>query len=74
MEVSGQRHIPAALPREKSPRYSWDRSFGEHQSRPGRYGEMKILDYTGTRTPNPSVVQHVARQKSQPTTLHHPVL
>jgi hypothetical protein len=37
----------------KSPRYPLDRRLSEPQSRSGRFGEEKILDPTGTRTPNP---------------------
>jgi hypothetical protein len=40
-------------PRGKSPRYQLDRILGEPQSPSGRRGEEKILDPTGTRTPNP---------------------
>jgi hypothetical protein len=39
--------------RGKSPRYPLDRRLGGPQSRYGRRGEEKILDPTGTRTPNP---------------------
>jgi hypothetical protein len=34
--------------------------LGGPQSRSGRYGEVKIFDPTGTRTPAPLVVQPVA--------------
>jgi hypothetical protein len=47
-------------PREKSPRYPLDRRLGGLQSRSGRFGEGKIFDPTGTRTPTPSIVQPVA--------------
>jgi hypothetical protein len=53
LEVSGQLHAPAALRREKSPRYTLDRRLGGTHSRSGRDGEVKILDPTGTRTSNP---------------------
>jgi len=33
MEVSGQIHAPAALPRGKTPRYPFDRRLGGPQSR-----------------------------------------
>jgi hypothetical protein len=33
--------------------------LGGPQSRPGQYGEVKIFDPTGTRTPAPLVVQPV---------------
>jgi hypothetical protein len=36
-------------PREKSPRYLLVRRLGGLQSRPGRRGEQKILDNTGTQ-------------------------
>jgi hypothetical protein len=35
----------------ESPRYPMDRRLGGPQSRSGQYGEVKILDPTGTRTP-----------------------
>jgi hypothetical protein len=47
-------------PRGKSPRYPLDRRLDGPQSRSGRFGEEKILDPTGTRIPDPSVVQLVA--------------
>jgi hypothetical protein len=40
-------------PRGKRLRYSSDRRLGGPQNRSGRLGEEKILDPTGTRTPNP---------------------
>jgi hypothetical protein len=58
--VSGQLHAPAALPPEKRPRYPFYRRLGGPQSRSGRYGEVKIFDPTGTRTPAPLVVPPVA--------------
>jgi hypothetical protein len=60
--VSGQLHAPVALPQEKDPpppRYSLDRRLGGPQSRSGRRGEEKILEPTGTRNSDPSVVQPV---------------
>jgi hypothetical protein len=51
--VSGLLHAQAALPPGKEPRYPLDRSLGGSQSRSGRYGEEKIVDPTGTRTPTP---------------------
>jgi hypothetical protein len=39
--------------RGKRPRYPLDRRLGGPQSRSGRFGEEKILDPTGTRTPTP---------------------
>jgi hypothetical protein len=41
MEVSGQLHAPAALPKEKSPWYPLDRRLGGPQRRSGRGGEEK---------------------------------
>jgi hypothetical protein len=41
MEVSGELHVPAALPAGKEPWYPWDRKLGGHQSRSGRGGEEK---------------------------------
>jgi hypothetical protein len=40
-------------PRGKSPRYPLDRRLGGSQSQSGRFGEEKILDAIGTRTPTP---------------------
>jgi hypothetical protein len=50
-KVSGQLHAPPALPPGKGPRYPFDRRLGGPQSRSGRFGEDKILDPTGIRTP-----------------------
>jgi hypothetical protein len=41
MEVSGQRHAPAASPPGKEPRYPLYRRLGGPQSRSGRGGEEK---------------------------------
>jgi hypothetical protein len=41
MDVSGQLHVPAALPPGKEPRYPLDRRLGGLQSRSGRGGEEK---------------------------------
>jgi hypothetical protein len=38
MEVSGQLHVPAALPSGKEPRYPLDRRVGGPQSLSGRGG------------------------------------
>jgi hypothetical protein len=46
LEVSDQLDALADLP-------PLDRRLGGPQSRSGRYGEAKILDPTGTRTPTP---------------------
>jgi hypothetical protein len=45
---SGQLHAPAVLPPGKEPR-----RFGGPQSQSGQFGEEKILEPTGTRTPTP---------------------
>jgi len=64
MELTGQLHGPAALPRGKSPRYPLDRRLGGPQSRSGRGGEVKNpypgrparkLVTTMTDVPRPSV-------------------
>jgi hypothetical protein len=47
-EVSGQLYVPAALPPVKGLQYPMDRRLGWALE---RYGEVKILDPTGTRTP-----------------------
>jgi hypothetical protein len=57
MEVSGQLHVPAALPPGKVPRYPLDRRLGGPQSRSGRCGEEKNLALHGNRT---RIVQPVA--------------
>jgi hypothetical protein len=44
----------------KSPRYPLDKRLHGPQNRSGRNEEMTILDSTGTRTPDPSIVQLVA--------------
>jgi hypothetical protein len=41
MEVSGQLHVPPALPPGKEPLVSMDRRMGESQTRSGRGGEEK---------------------------------
>jgi hypothetical protein len=41
MEVSGQLHVPAALPQEKSPWYPLYRRLSGPQSRSGHGGEEK---------------------------------
>jgi hypothetical protein len=46
--------------RVKSHRYPLDRRLGGPQSQSGRLGEEKILDPSGTRNSDPSVVQSVA--------------
>jgi hypothetical protein len=51
-------------------RYPLDRRLGGYQNWSGRHEEEKILDSTGTRNSDPSVVQPV----SIPTALSNPVL
>jgi hypothetical protein len=44
MEVSGQRHAPAAVhPQEKDPRYALDRILGAAHTRSGRRGQKKKI-------------------------------
>jgi hypothetical protein len=52
--------LRALYPRGKGPLHPLDRRLGGPQNRSGRSREEKILDPTGTRTPNSSVVQPVA--------------
>jgi hypothetical protein len=47
--VSGQLHAPAALPPGESPRYPLDARLGGPQSRSGRRGEEKALDYRDSK-------------------------
>jgi hypothetical protein len=63
--VSGQLHAPAALPSGKSPRYPFYRRLGGPQGRSGRYGEVKILYPTGTRTPAPPGRPRVSQARRQ---------
>jgi hypothetical protein len=55
----------------KSPLYALDKRLVGPQSRSGRYGEVKILDPTGTRTPTgrSSILQVV----TIPTMLPQPI-
>jgi hypothetical protein len=48
--MNRQFHAPASLPTGKEPLVYVGKRLGGPQSRPGRYGEQKILDPTGTRT------------------------
>jgi hypothetical protein len=50
----------SALPLGKKPWYTLGRRLGEPQSRPGRRGEEKILDPTGTQTPTPQLSSPIA--------------
>jgi hypothetical protein len=57
MEVSGELHASAAILSEKEPTiYLLDKRPGRPQSQSVRYGEVKILYPTGTRTPTPRSV------------------
>jgi hypothetical protein len=58
-------------PRGKKPRYPLDGRQGGPQSQSGRYGEVKILGPTGTRTWTPSVVQPVASRYADWATVYH---
>jgi hypothetical protein len=60
MNVSGQLHAPAALPRERSLLYPLNRRLGGPQSQSERRYEEKILDPTGPRTPTPRSSRPVA--------------
>jgi hypothetical protein len=53
------------------PRYPLDRRLGGPQSLSGWYGEIKILDPTGTRTTTPSVVEPVVSRYTDYATLAH---
>jgi hypothetical protein len=54
------RWVVSFTPLPRYPRYPFDTRLGGPQSRSGRYGKVKILYPTGTRTPAPPVVQSVA--------------
>jgi hypothetical protein len=58
--VSGQLHVQAALPTGKRSKYPFDTRLGGPQIRSERQEGVKILDPTGTRNSDPSVVQPVA--------------
>jgi hypothetical protein len=60
VEVRGELHAPADLPRGKNPRHTLNRRLAGPHNRSGRHGEEKNLAPTGTRTPTSSVVQPVA--------------
>jgi hypothetical protein len=53
LDVSGQLYDPATLPPGKELQVPIFRMFGGANSRSGRYGEVKILDLTGTPAPTP---------------------
>jgi hypothetical protein len=57
MEVSGEVHVPVALPPEKEARYPLDRRLDGPQSRSGRSKEKNLVR-DENRTP---AVQPVAR-------------
>jgi hypothetical protein len=44
MEMSGQLHVPAALPQGKSPWYTLDRRLGGPQSRSGHGGSFQKIN------------------------------
>jgi hypothetical protein len=50
MGVSGQFHVPAALPAEKKAPYPLDRRLGRAQSRSGHCAEEKNLSLLGVET------------------------
>jgi hypothetical protein len=57
MEVSGQLHAPAALPRETAPGTHWIGGWVGPQGRSGRGGEEKIsLNLRGIKQPAHSPV------------------
>jgi hypothetical protein len=64
MEVSGQLHIPAALPHGKSPWYPLDRRVGGPQSHFGRGGEEKNSQPPPRIEPSTPIVQPVAQRYS----------
>jgi hypothetical protein len=53
MEISGQLHALAALPRDKSPPYTLDRRLYGPQSRSGRGGEENKSHHCPCRESNP---------------------
>jgi hypothetical protein len=59
MEVSGHLHDPTALPRDKRPRYPFERRLGGPQGLSGRGGEKKKI---------PSL--HLLGIESRPSSLH----
>jgi hypothetical protein len=71
LEVSGQVHASAALPRGKSPRYPLNRGLGGAQNRSGRCGEGKILAPCQDSNSNPLVILPVASRYtgSSPSTI-----
>jgi hypothetical protein len=54
MEVSGQIHAPAALPRVKSRQYPLDRRQSGYQSRSGRSGEEEKSLFLSVMEPRSS--------------------
>jgi hypothetical protein len=61
LEVSGQLHVSAALPRGSSPAYAMDRRLDVPQNRYGRQGEEKIFFPYWDSNSNFLAVQHVTR-------------
>jgi hypothetical protein len=53
LEVSGRLHASALYCQGKNLPYIVDRRIGGPQSWYGRYGEKKVPNITGTRTPTP---------------------
>jgi hypothetical protein len=60
MEMSGQLHVPAALPQGKSPWYPLDRKLGGPQNRSGQRGvEKNSQPLSGLETP---IIQAVGQR------------
>jgi hypothetical protein len=54
--MSGQIHFSAVLPPgERASHIYWIGGWVGLQSRSGRYGEVKVLDPTGSRPPTPQI-------------------
>jgi hypothetical protein len=66
MEVSGQLHVPVALPQGKSPWYP----LGGPQSRSGRGGEEKIPSHRRESNRRTPIVQAVAQRYTEPTLMY----
>jgi hypothetical protein len=61
----------------KEPRYPFYRRLGGPQSRSGQYGEVKILDPTGTRTPTPPgcpALSHSLDRQNSPGSHNRPII
>jgi hypothetical protein len=59
IEVSGQLHVPAALPQGKSPCYQLDMRLGGPQSRSGRGGEKNNPQPLPDSKPGSPIIQSV---------------